>query len=84
MLSVKLKDADALGDITVQLEVVTYLQGLLLYDNDGKSVLCEDFEHAYGNACNYLWHWQCEIALRLKKLMDKDDFMARPGTGLST
>lgn len=75
MLRVKLEDADALGQILVQLGVVTYLQGLLLYDKDGKSVLSEDLSFAHGDARNYLWDWQCETVLELKKLIEKEDFM---------
>lgn len=75
MLRVKLKDIDVLGEILAQLEVVTYLQDLLLYDKDGKSALAEDFSFVHRDAQNYLWDWQLDTVLQYKRLIEKEDFM---------
>ncbi len=74
-MKMKLEDADTLGEITAQLGMITYLQGLLLYDKEGKSVLTEDLAFVRRDAENYLWDWQCEVVLKLKKLICKEDFI---------
>lgn len=73
MRIVKLDDIDKIGEIAVELEMLTYLQGLLLNDAD-EQPFCKDLTSARKDAKNFLWDRQLDAILNLRKLLLKDDF----------
>ncbi len=73
MRVVKLDDIDKIGEIAIELEMLTYLQGLILTDAD-EEPFCKDLASARKDAESFLWDRQLDAILDLKKLLLKDDF----------
>lgn len=74
MLKIKLKDIDALYDILTELGVITYLQGLVQYEEPAKGDREDVLDFARKSAEGYLLEWQLETVLEFKELLYREDF----------
>lgn len=80
MLQIKLDDVDRLFQLSVELQVLTYLHELVRCDRHEDVVTDKDFAFARRNATDYLNEYQLTAVLRLQALIEKEDF-ACPAIG---
>lgn len=73
MLKIKMEDADALYGLFVQLGAITYLQSLMQLDII-RGTCDEELCFAQRTAEHYLLDWQSEIVIKLKNLLEREDF----------
>ena len=73
MIKINLDDVDRLHSICNDLNILVYLQGLVQYDCD--SVCNSSFEISTRSVTSYILDRQQEAVLKLKHLLEKDDFL---------
>ena len=71
MPKIKLDDVDKLYDLSLELGMLTYLQGLMCYNHTD---LAQDFEFAKNYAREVLFDKQAEVVCELRRLLEKDGF----------
>lgn len=70
MFKICLEDVDELHAISLELGILTYLQGLVQYD--GEIGICEpDLAFTQKSVDGYLWDKQLETVLKLRQLLAK-------------
>ena len=80
MLQIKLEDVDRLFQLSVELQVLTYLHELVQCDRHEDVVADRAFAFGRRNASDYLNDYQLDAVLRLQALLEREDF-AGPITG---
>ncbi len=75
MFKIKMKDIDEICELTIELETLTYLLGLV--NSDGEEFPSLPLEHrdSIDGARYYLWDKQQAIVLRLRELLGREDLL---------
>lgn len=73
-MSFRVEYFDKLYEILLDLELYTYLQGLVEFDSEGESVFGHEFTAVTRNARSYLFEKQLETVKNLDKLLQSEDF----------
>ena len=75
-MSLQTKYVDKLYEILLDLELCTYLQGLVEFDSDVESVFENEFNAVTKNAQSYLFEKQLEAVKNLDRLLRSENFNA--------
>ncbi|MBO5020747.1 MAG: hypothetical protein J6J13_01420 [Clostridia bacterium] len=75
MLKIKFQDLDELYFISLEIEVLTYLQYLTQFDDHEDETTQNIFGQSRNYAKSYLLEKQCEMVKKLKDLIERDDFV---------
>lgn len=73
MLQIELKDFDDLYRLMMHLGAITYLQSMILFDKQ-QNFVENDLRFASETAEAYLLDMQSETVLKLKRLLERQDF----------
>ena len=77
MIKVKLEDIDKMEDLIDDLNVLTYLRGLVLSDGDGETDISREERDLRVSSAYYLLDLQEETVSSIRELFRKEDFITK-------
>lgn len=77
MIKVKLEDIDKMEDLIDDLNVLTYLRGLVLSDGDGETDTSREERDLRVSSAYYLLDLQEETVSSIRELFRKEDFITK-------
>ena len=77
MLKIKVQDLDELNDISTELGIIAYLQSLVWYDFNSRTVNTSKVDVSRGDTEHYLLDRQLDVVCKLQDLISKESFIIR-------